>query len=349
MRTVTFKSILRGVVMALGYDPDKTLDAAMANQVTEFVNNRLETGWKYAWWSEWTYTEQRQYRANYSSATAYAAPTLTAAVEVFFQASGKYYQALQATTGNAPATLTGGQYVENSAYFAECSNTYSGNDWATGTVFAVGDKARNPEDGRYYQCHTAHTAGGSFDATKFGVLTPFDPYIALNQTGLTAIAEVKQLSRRDPRVFPNNPYIVGKCFSMNGIQVTDRTIPNIVWVQFRPPSPKFAFVVWSATAAYVAGDIVYVSATGECYLALLSGTNQNPTTEATYWLKIDFPSVLANYVKRSALADCLRMSKQTSRANSEQAAALDELDEAATRDQESQGIYPTAEAVTYGS
>jgi hypothetical protein len=69
----------------------------------------------------------------------------------------------------------------------------------------VGDKARNPSDDVMYQCFTAHTAGATFDATKFGALKSFDRYIAYEQTqagvALTPMDEVKMVTQRNPRVW----------------------------------------------------------------------------------------------------------------------------------------------------
>jgi hypothetical protein len=40
---------------------------------------------------------------------------------------------------------------------------------------------------------------------------------------------------------------------------------------------------WSSSVTYAAGDIVWYSSNGYCYIASQAGTNQNPSTETDYW------------------------------------------------------------------
>jgi hypothetical protein len=86
---------------------------------------------------------------------------------------------------------------------------------------------------------------------------------------------------------------------------------------------------------------------GECYLAK-GATTGNVPTNGTYWTKVDFPSVLASWVKRAAFADGLKDQKQTDRAAEELTEALGELQEAASRALEQQGQYERASVQTYG-
>lgn len=342
MRTVTFQSILHGVASLLGMDPARDLNAVRAATFTKYVNARLKEGWRYDFWPELMATEQRRYRLPYVAATAYVAPSATAAQEVYYIAAGDYFQTLRSTTGNAPATLTG-VYVENSAYWARCAQSYSANDWAVGTVFAVGQQSKNPDDGRVYQCFTAHTAAGSsMDLTKFGVLTPFSKYIAYEQTGQTAIDAVKRVTKRDPRVYPRNPFEIPFTTAALGVQVAANA-PAEVWVGFRLRPNQFTSTAWSGTTTYGLNGLSYVSATGECYVSLQAGNlNQNPVTQTAYWRKVDFPEVLASFVERAAFSDALKDQKQTDRSNNELEAARQELDEAVTRELESQGQYECA-------
>jgi hypothetical protein len=346
MRTVTFKSVLHGAAQMVGMDPTRgDFNNAVAAAMTEYVNNRIRQGWEQEVWPEWTLIEQRSFRASYASGTAYAAPTASVPVEVFFIAAQKYYQALRATTGNAPATLVAGEYVENSAYWAECASSYSANDWTTGMVFAVGDQARNPDDNRFYQCHTAHTAGAGFDATKFGILTPFDRYVDYDQSGLTPIGQVLGARGRDPRVYSNSYQPVRFALSERGVQFAE-SAPVQVWLKFRKRPPVFTSSAWVSTTAYVADDLVYYATTGECYKALQASTGQLPTN-TTYWERVKFPALLSNFVKRSVMADRLRDLKQTDRAAIEEDRAFAELANAA--DREVQGQNERIEVMTYGT
>lgn len=347
MRTVTFQSVLYGVATAHGMDPARDLNPARTASFAEYINQRVLEGWKWEFWPEWTVSEQRAFRASYDATEPVAATD-----ERFLPGAQNYYQALQASTGQAPATLTGTLWVENSAYWAICAQSYSGNDWATGTVFTVGLQVRNPDDNRFYQCHTAHTAGATFDATKFGLLTPFDKYVAYEQTTaagvrLTPIDEVKQVCKRNPRVFPANPFPIAFRPSDAGIQFM-ADAPAQVWIEFRKRPPVFTSTRHSLTTTYALDDLAYSSTTGECYKSLQAANVNHAVTDAAWWERVQFPAVLASFVKRCASADALNDQKQTSRKKDKLDEAYAELQDAADRALAGQGQFQTATVVAYG-
>lgn len=367
MRTVPFQSVLNGVAFALGLNPSRDLNPARAATFAEYVNRRVEKGWRFDFWPEWTLCEARGYRLAYNNATAYPAPTAAVAQEVFFPGTVGYFQALQATTGVAPATLVGGQWLVNGAQWAlslqnygsatgTCgTTTYTGPDWMPNTVYTggaqgvVGATVRNPNDNRFYMCFVSHTSGATFDATKFGILTPFNKYIAYDQAGQTSMDEVKRVCKRNPRVFPKTPGEIPFNVSSDGVQL-QQSAPALVWVEFRKRPPVFTSTVYNAATAYAAGALVLSTITGECYLALQPATGQDPTAaNSAYWNKIDFPRVLSSPVKRFALADAYRDQKQNDRADDEEERANEELQNAWDEVQASQGQYETAKVETYGS
>lgn len=342
MRTVTFKTVLHGSARMLGLDPARDLSPARAAVMAEAINLRVAEGWKREFWPEWTVSEQRYYRGTWNSTDTFAAPSATAAVEVYHLRSGKYFQTLRSTLNQEPEDADA---VINYAYWYPCQGAYEGIDWATGQVLVAGDVRRLTTDGRFYACHTAHTTGASFDTTKFGVLTPFAKTVAYEQTGQTALAEVKFCSRRDPRVNTSNPWKEAFTPVAAGILLGSGA-PNIIWVTFRLRPPVFTSSVYSSTTAYVAGDLVYYATTGECYRNILAGTGFVPTN-ATYWVKVDFPAVLEDFVKRAVYADQLRELKQQQRAAMEEDRAYEALNEAADVALEQQEQYARAAAQTY--
>lgn len=328
----------------LGLDPLKDLSSVRAAALTEFINQRLKEAWEFDFWRELMRVELRQYRDTYASGTAY-----TAAAEVFFLPTQQYYQALQSTTGNDPATVVNGAYAENSQYWAVSTRTYGGTPWAASTPYLVGQQIFDVLTQASYQCLTVHTSGSSIDYTKFGRLTPFNPYIAYDQSGCTAIGTVKRLTRRNPQTFTRNEWPVPFTVSANGIQV-DYTAPTQVWVEFRVLPNVFTSVPWGTTTAYTANQLVYDSlVSGECYVALQGGTNQAPASSPAYWQKLDFPRMFASFVKRMVKADGLREMKQTNRANIEEDLARQELSDAVDREMTEQGQYATAGVATYGT
>lgn len=351
MRTVPFLSVLNAVASGLGLDPVRDLNQARAAALTTYVNARMLEGWKFDFWPEWTVSEQRAYRAPYAAATAYVDPTLTAAQEVFFYGSVDYYQALRATTGTAPATSNGGAWTTNDAYWALCQASYSGADWAAGNNYALTDVRRNPDDNRFYQCHTAHaSAGAAMDLTKFGVLTPFQKYVDYDQAGLTPIDEVKLASRKDSTTFRANPGAVEFTPIDKGILLGSKA-PALVWLKFRLRPPQFTSVYWTGAATFATGALTLSRSTGECYVSLQDGNlNHDPAgASAAYWERVKFPAVLASFVTRAAAADALKDGKQTDRAVSELEAARDELADALDRALAAQGQFETAGVQTYGS
>jgi len=355
MRTVTYQSVLWGAARLLGLDPTRDLNGQTAARLTEYINRAVSKGWRFGQWPEWTLTEQRYFRPEYDATEAVPAPTAAAPQERYYIAADRYYQALQASTGQLPATLQpDGTYLENSAYWAECHPSYQAADWAAGVQFGVGEgsglpwQCRNPQDGLYYQCIAAHTAGATFDASKFGVLTPFQRFIDYNQTGETPIWEAPSVcaSRRDPRVFPGNPWTISTGRNDRGITFPGCTV-NVVWLRFWGAPPVFTSTSFSSTTAYAAGVTIYDPTTGDCWTSTAATTaGQSPSSTPAKWSKVEFPFVLSAYAKRMAQADVLRDQKQTSRAQDEQLAAEDELQDELDKALDGQGIYESATVMT---
>src|SRR5258705_9308429 len=99
MRTVSFKSVLDGAATRLGLRPSENLLTTQAEALVEYIDDRLEEAWACAPWPEWTLSQERQYRADYSALTAYAA-----GAEVLYQ--NAYYRAKAPTTANLPTNTT---------------------------------------------------------------------------------------------------------------------------------------------------------------------------------------------------------------------------------------------------
>ena len=363
MRTLTFQSVLEDIGGALGIEVGAAAwTAAMQAKALASLYRRVRQAWAHEFWDELTPVELRAYRLPYASGTTYAAPTLTAASEVYDPPSDAYYQALRATTGNAPTTLSGGVWTVNAAYWALCTtNPGAPADWLTGTVYAVGAQVRNPADGRAYQCHTAHTAGGSFDATKFGVLTPFRQYIARDQAGQTPIGEVDMVSAYDPRVASGStgrfaaggvPYAAANGpgridFRMSADGIVPVTTRSRVWVRFRLPPSVFTLALYNNATTYAVGALVYdKDATGECYRAIASTTG-NAVTDPAHWAVVPFPMILAEMVTHGVAADLYRGEGQPAEAAEEDSLALGALARADDEQFASQGQFSTAQARTY--
>ena len=345
MRTVTFKSVLHGSARLLGLNPDR-LDTIKAAQLVEYINQHVRFGWPWDWWSEWTLVEQRFYRAAWAVGTTYGAPTATATEEIFYFPAGKYYQSLVAgNLGNVPATLSGADYVENSSKWAESAGQYDTTPWTANTAFTVGQQRVNPDNGRAYQCHTAHTSGATFDTTKFGILTPFNRYIAYSQSATaTVISQVKDAYKRDPRVFPKNPGRLKEHWKSDlGIQARDDW-PEFVYLEFMTTPPVFTTTPWADATSYAVGDLVYSAP--ETYRCTTAHTSSGTINLSNFTL-VQFPYLLGDFVKRAALSDYQEGLKltQRSRVNEDRSRAM--LADIWDQEFPMQGQSQTARVATY--
>jgi hypothetical protein len=260
--------------------------------------------WEEFFWPEWTVAQQRQFRPSWDSATSYGAPSATAAVERYHVRSGKYFQSLVAgNLGNAPADANG---VENSAFWAECQAAYSGDDWASGRTYSAtsGSPAivRNPDDDRFYQCHTAHTAGAAFDSTKFGILTPFRRSLDYDQSGETPIGAVAGIFDRDPNVYFGDATEID--FRL-GNKIYVAGDEGRVWVELRKRPPSWTGDDWAAATTYAVDDQVYGVAQGDFYKSLQAANVGNAVTDTAWWERIDVPHVFRDAVAQAIVAELL--------------------------------------------
>ncbi len=237
--------------------------------------------------------------------------------------------------------------VENSAYWAELAPSYTTADWLALTAYAVGAKVVDPDTQIQYQCHTAHTSGAAFATTHWGVLVPLTRYIAYEQTGKTAIGGVQIVAINDPDNRLQTPFKIDHIgFNADGILVPTFA-PATVYVKFRRRPYQYTATEYVNAASYAVGDLVYYSP--EAYRCIQVTTGNHLPTEAAYWVKVDFPLILADFCQRAAFSDWLRDQKQTARANAEEARAWTELQARADRELDQQGVYETASVQTYGS
>jgi len=122
----------------------------MARQAFSLALQELWEGW---WWADLMESAQFLAAVLYAAGTAF-----NAGDTCYFPATQKFYQAMQATTGNAPALYTNppGSYLTNYAYWAEARQEYGGGDYLVGTNdtgLLLGASVRNPTDGNYYSLY----------------------------------------------------------------------------------------------------------------------------------------------------------------------------------------------------
>lgn len=196
-----------------------------------------------------------------------------------------------------------------------CQASYSGAVWQPSTAYARGDVVNYAVNGNWYACHTSNTGHLPTETDYFGLLTPFDKYIAYEQTGQTAIGEVRDVFTRDPRV-NRNFATANWTLSTNGVQVPDG--PAIVWLEFRTRFKPLVGDDYSASASYAVGDQILFNSSGsvknfyECVSATSPG--QSPNTHAAKWSLIEIPYLFQPYLVTGAFADYLIMDGQMDKA-----------------------------------
>jgi len=215
--------------------------------------------------------------------------------------------------------------------------------WGAADTYAADDEVFY-EDAYYVALrgNTAVTPGSSADDWAETELT--DRYIELNRLGETAIGEVRAVTIRDPRVSVS-PGAVKFEFGANGIQFDSTAPASTVWVEFRLQPNVFTGELWTAAKAALStynrdGYLVLLPDDGEVYKSILVGGNP-------YWLKVEMPFVVSNFVKRAALADYQTMLGNKGGAERNEEAAWVALRNAADNVFGMQGQSVTAAVETY--
>jgi hypothetical protein len=99
-RTVTFTSVMNGVLSRMGLDPTITPAGNVLAAFTEYINSAVRSIWETYPWPDAIRYETRQFYPSWSSSTNYAAAS------VVLGSDGTYYYALQASLGVDPTTDT---------------------------------------------------------------------------------------------------------------------------------------------------------------------------------------------------------------------------------------------------
>lgn len=323
MITCNYVDVLAGSADLCGLDRDN-LSTVDFRQLRKAHDRRIRTAWEFDLWPEICRLEKRYYRDLYSTGTAYTASTTTSATEVYFPATGKYYQNVKASTGVDPANSSG---VVNASNWCESLASYTASNFSSSTTYAQGDKVFYPATDRYY---VMHTTGGGFPVptttANWGVLTEFDRYIAYSQTGKTAIGSVFEVGDKSDRLTTR---IQGYAWflSEKGIQVS--TPSSYAWINYRIRTPNLKGDTFSATATYAVGDQVYYSDSTtpgnlyDCVTATSAG--ESPVSAASSWSLVQVPAIFQLYLELGGYADWLRNTGQIEKATQEDQSAKDLL------------------------
>lgn len=177
MQTVSASVIFDDAYRSIGWDVDQ-LEPRQKQMARVAFSQAFQEIWESWWWQELMLSVPVAGASVYAAATTYAA-----AATVYYPATKKFYQAMRATTGNAPATIdSNGSYTTNVAYWADAKEIYTGTDYVVGqndTGLPLGTVARWPDDGEYYQLYAYNpgvvVSGAAISAVN-GFYTEFGSY-----------------------------------------------------------------------------------------------------------------------------------------------------------------------------
>lgn len=175
------------------------------------------------------------------------------------------------------------------------------------TAYVVGNEIWDPTTLKYYICILASTGNLPTNTTFWSVATTLNAYIEMAQTGQTVIGTVRIVS-------PDNPVQVKRPRRMtfvrgeHGIHLPGNIVPSSVYVWFRIKPSDYSGVAYDPAVAYGAGLVrYYASAAGTAgflgdYWTVVTSTTagQNPETNPTKWLRMDYPDLFREVVARAA-------------------------------------------------
>jgi len=165
----------------------------------------------------------------------------------------------------------------------------------------------------YYTCTAPSTGNLPTDTDYWSPLTTFRKGIPWAQTGQTAIEAVLRVWNQDPDTYESARELDYKLVA-DGLVLDPGTEEATVWVEFRSGCPDFECALYSATAVYAIGDLVY--AENECYLVGATTTAGDlPSTAPAKFTLQSIPYRLARAIKAGAFADYLTNNDQDSKAS----------------------------------
>lgn len=243
MKAIPYSEILKGVADRMQVDADD-LERFDWHAFKRAINRALTEAWEESDWPQLRKTELRRFHPDYDSAETVAAGEFR-----FFPPTAAYYQALQETTGNAPATLSGDDWDTDLEFWAETQIEWEADTWSASESYDQGDVVYSASTYLFYQAHTAPPTGTApTDTDYWGEVTALDPVLPWVVPGLVPIGMVLSVTNKDPnarRGARDIPWVE----SVNGIQIRD---PRVVeaWVRWKRRQPKFTGDEWDATVAY---------------------------------------------------------------------------------------------------
>ena len=115
MRTISFASVLNGVVARMGLDPTITPAPNTLAAFSEYVNSAVRSCWEIYPWPELTLIEQRSYYPAWDSTASYSVGNFV------LGSDGTYYYAKAASSGSDPTTDSSDTYWQSASDYTLAS------------------------------------------------------------------------------------------------------------------------------------------------------------------------------------------------------------------------------------
>jgi hypothetical protein len=184
--------------------------------------------------------------------------------------------------------------------------------WDAADTYTDGEELWYSDDdvSGYYEANQTTSAGESpvTAPTKWDEITDLDTYIAWEQSGQTAIGQVRAVLRDNPRETGGRvaiPFVLDD----RGVTLAAETVPDSVYLDFRRRCPTWGGGTFDAAATYAAGAVKFYSSStagfeGDYYTCVTAtSAGQDPEDTPAKWSKIEIPAFLADFVAAGVFSD----------------------------------------------
>ena len=273
MRTVSFTSLVNGILARMGLDPTMTPASNTLAAVSEYVSSAVRTNLECYPWPEMEVIEQRQFYPSWSASTTYHPG------QVVLGADMNYYISIGTGTGKDPTTwntntITTPVVINGVTYYYASGNVSTTSGLGNGywipasqftcTSFNI-DTVYLPSsfvyasDGNYYYCtspvsglapqddsthsYWSQVASSNVNFNTGGILFAIPIAQVLNGVSLTPIGEVINVFAADPRTShyakPITWWLTADGIVALQNQVSSPSVPAFVWIQFTSQPPTY--------------------------------------------------------------------------------------------------------------
>jgi hypothetical protein len=203
--------------------------------------------------------------------------------------------------------------------------------WEQSRSYPPDAEVYRPLSGKYFWAKQASLGKIPEDWSDYwkDVTTSLDRTMDLDQPGLEAIGDVRDVWKSNPRT---NPRAIAYRrdeweLTAGGLYVAGAA--NSVWLRYRVECPQLFGQAWDETRTYAVGNQVYwqdSSQNGDfwvCTAATAAG--ESPETNPAKWELVGLPSCFVSFLVQGMYADYLKRMGQNEKFKAEDGEAVSEL------------------------